>query len=456
MFREQIKSIKYIQNMAEETEASHSEIERGIEDLKKKLMSLDGYDEVINSEEYKTALEREKNKPVIRTPLEYKSFEEISREAGRNIKHNVGLKDILTPDDFRELDSRIDSHIKEFNREYSLDSWDYAIAGTCGLVAGMLDWACVKAPLKPATKFDAPADGIFNRLVQRGFNKVLPPDFSHKLSESFTIGSADTSVKNRLSSFSGNLSPYSHRLKEFSHDPVLGFIFGAFDIMNDSCTMIDGGKIVTYKSVQPNYFDGNIFNAMGRMFGHLASDINAPSAAGNRGMGLPAPFMGLLSMLKDVNVNGESVGKNVEYMYLKGYDMRQFAVTSIPVALMEILLRACWVIKGVAMDGKTFLAALSETAPFNMHKKFRMITAISYGVLCAANAGKVYVTDNILNLNYAAWLGLVWHGFFALKWALLDKHFELWNSFERKELARLEETINGIDRLAQEAEALPV
>ena len=76
--------------------------------------------------------------------------------------------------------------------------------------------------------------------------------------------------------------------------------------------MVNDGKIVVYKSVKENYFDGNIFNAMGRMFGHLVSDINAPSAAGNRGMGLPAPFMGLLSNLENFKINGQCVGTNIE------------------------------------------------------------------------------------------------------------------------------------------------
>ncbi len=453
MFSKQIKAVKHIQNMAGETEAIHDEIDRGIEDLKRSLMSLDAFDE----EEYQSALEHERNIQREAIPLERKTFREISREAEQSIPHNVTLNDILTREDKEEVNARIARHIEEFNREYSLDAWDYAIAGTCGLVAGMLDVLCVKSPVRStATNFSTPLDGIFNRAVQEAFNKILPPDLSHKLSESFRIGSADTSMKGRLSSFSGKLSPYNHRLKELSHDPVLGFIFGAYDMMNDSCTIIDNGKITTYKSLQANDFGDNIFYAVGRMFGHLASDINAPSASGNRGMGLPAPFMGLLSMLRGVNINGESVGSNIDYMYLSGYDMRQFTVSSVPVALMEILLRALWVIKGVSKEGKNFWQALSQTLPGNLHKKFRMMTAASYGVLCAFNAGKIHVTQNILDVNYAAWMGLIWNGFHAMKWALLDKHFMLWGSFERKELARLENTVNKLDELEHDVELLPV
>ena len=455
MFEKQGKAIKHIQNKADETEAMHSEIESEISKLESELQNVEGYEEAVNSEEYHQALERRKNEPEVYTPLEHKTFDEISREADRSINHHVGIKDILTPEDIEEMNRRIDSHIEEFNREYSLDLWDYAIAGSCGLLAAMLDILCVKAPLKPTEKFDVPADGVFNRVVQDAFNKIIPPDLSKELSEKFKIGSADASVKTRLKKFLGKLTPRNHRLKALSHDPILGFIFGALDIIRNTCTIVEGGRIKSYDAIVPNDFDGNIFHAMGQMLGHLLSDINAPSPAGNRGMGLPAPFMGLLSMLRNVKINGESVGDNVEYMYLKGYDMRQFVATSIPCAIMEILLRVCWCIKRTNED-KPLWPSIKETAPMNLHKKFRMIIALSYGVLCSVNAGKVYITQDILNLNYAAWMGLVWNGFHALKWALFDKQFELWNTFEKKELARLNDTLSKLDELEHNVERLPV
>ena len=53
-------------------------------------------------------------------------------------------------------------------------------------------------------------------------------------------------------------------------------------------------------------------------------------------------------------------------------------------------------------------------------------------------------------------MGLIWNGFHALKWALLDKHFMLWKTFERKELARLENTVSKLDELERDVEILPV
>ena len=59
---------------------------------------------------------------------------------------------------------------------------------------------------------------------------------------------------------------------------------------------------------------------------------------------------------------------------------------------------------------------------------------MAYGTVAAVNGGKVYVTENILNLNYTAWLGLMWNGFHAFKWALSAAPREV----EKKELESLE------------------
>lgn len=65
-------------------------------------------------------------------------------------------------------------------------------------------------------------------------------------------------------------------------------------------------------------------------------------------MGLPAPFMGLLRMLEDP-VGSSNFGKQIEYMYVNGYDFRQFIVTSIPMSIMEVLMRVFYVAKQVSL-----------------------------------------------------------------------------------------------------------
>ena len=183
-----------------------------------------------------------------------------------------------------------------------------------------------------------------------------------------------------------------------------------------------------------------------------AGSLAALAGTGNRGMGLPAPFMGILRMFDNINIGDINIGKTVEYMYVKGYDFRQFVVTSIPVAIMEVLLRVFYIVKQMNVYNVNFQDAFVETIPLNLNPKFRMMLALSYGTFAGVNAGKVYVTKNILNANYAAWMGFAWNTFFALKWALLDKHLKLWGDLEKKQIAEIEDIIVKLDALQSRAE----
>lgn len=455
MYEEQIKSIKYIQNMAQDTENNHDEIDKRITKLKNMLSQIEGVEEIKASPEYKQRVQKNIEAMSVKTPLQYKSFDEIYREANKKIPGKVELSDILTAEDFAIADSRVNDYVSDFNKRYSLDAWDYAIAGSCGLFAAMLDLLCVRAPLKPTAKYTDKVNGIFNRVVQDAFNKVLPPDVSKNLSDKYTIGGADSRTTWDLIGATGKImNPTNHRLHALSHDPVLGVIFGVWDMLHGTCTVVTDNGIQSFPA-KGGAVDGSIFNLIGRMFGHLLSDVNAPSGAGNRGMGLPAPFMGLLRMF-NIPVGSSTLGKQIEWMYVNGYDFRQFVTASIPMTIMEVLLRVFYVIKQTKQYSADFGETMLDTVPTRINPRFRMILALAYGTSSAVNAGKMYVTGNILNANYASWMGLAWNGFFALKWALLDKHLKLWEEVERKELERLEKMVGDMDKLIVQAELLPV
>ena len=144
-----------------------------------------------------------------------------------------------------------------------------------------------------------------------------------------------------------------------------------------------------------------------RSFGHLLSDVNAPTPHGNRGMGLPAPFMGLIRMFDNLPAGETDLGRQAEYMYIKGYDFRQFVVTSTPILIMEVLMRVFYVVKQVEQIRCSMVEALADTVPGKINPRFRIMLAMAYGMVAAVNGGKVYITENILSLNYTAWLGLV-------------------------------------------------
>ena len=448
-----IKAIRLLQKRSDTIEEAHDEIDKEISTTKRRLAELGDVDKstpdfVKRKQAYLDAMSEHKELTDVDSGTMY-------NEAEAAYPEDVNLDDILTAGDWKIVDKRIAAYIKDFNARYALDRWDYAIAGGCGLFAAMLDLLFVKAPAKPTTEWTKEVDGVFNGWVQQGFNRLLPPDVSGELGRLNTIGGADSStVAQLLGAPPGTLSPRGHRLRSLSHDPILGFLFGVLDMQRGTCTVIENGGLNIYQTTKEPV-DGSLFQLLGRLFGHLLSDVNAPSATGNRGMGLPAPFMGILRMFDSLPVGDSNLGRQID-MYANGYDFRQFVVTSIPVLIMEVMMRVFYAVKQVKRAGAPLGEALMDTMPLKMNPRFRMMLAMAYGTVASVNGAKVYITQEILNLNYAAWLGFIWNGSHAIKWALLDRDLKLWGEVEQKEIEALERIVDQIDGLTGRVGRLPV
>lgn len=454
-YQYEIKAIKLLQDRALDISNNQSEIDREIDEIKKRLASLNGLDGIDHSD-FMAKKESRLQGLTSGVAITEVSLHDIYLEAGLRYQESMTLNDILTENDLEKIDDKLDKRIHDFNLRYRLDKWDYAIAGSCGLFAAMLDLLCIKAPSKPTVKWNKKVDGIFNEWVQNAFNRILPPDISDTLSKLNTIGAPDSSVITDLIGAPAKaLNPINHRLRSLAHDPILGLFFGVFDMMNGTCTVVRNGEILSFPSTK-GPMKGNVFQLLGRMLGHLLSDVNAPSAKGNRGMGLPAPFMGILRMFEGIPVGESNFGKQIEWMYVNGYDFRQFVVSSVPMAIMEVLLRIFYVIKQMKLYGAPFGESILDTMPMNINPRFRIMLALSYGTSSAVNAGKMYVTKNIMNANYASWMGLTWNGFHALKWAIFDRQLKLWNEIEAKEIEEIESLIGDLDRLNTRASQLPI
>ena len=107
------------------------------------------------------------------------------------------------------------------------------------------------------------------------------------------------------------------------------------------------------------------------------------------------------------------------------------------------------------MYNAPFGETIMDTMPGRLNPRFRIMLALAYGTSSAVNAGKMYITQNILNANYASWLGLLWNGFHAMKWLLLDRQLKLWGEFETKEIEALENTVREIETLEARVARLP-
>ncbi|MGY3878434.1 hypothetical protein ACW5WK_13490 [Aeromonas enteropelogenes] len=455
-YQKDLKAIKLLQERSSKISIAHESINTDLDSIKAALSGLIDNEKELNSSDFIKSKEKYLESMSRPSQLVESSLEQIYNAAENAFKDSVLLSDVLTVQDSVEVSNKINLRVKAFNDQYGLDGWDYAIAGSCGLFAAMLDILFVKAPPKPTVKWEKEVDGVFNKWVQQAFNKILPPDLSEALSKANPTGAPDSStIADLVGAPPKSINPTNHRLRSLAHDPILGFIFGVMDMLNGTCTIVVNGTIKSFPSTKPAT-EGSIFQLLGRMLGHLLSDVNAPSANGNRGMGLPAPFMGILRMFEGIPVGDSNFGKQIEWMYVNGYDFRQFVVTSIPMAIMEVILRAFYAIKQMKLYDKPFGESLIDTIPLKMNPRFRIMLALAYGTSSSVNAGKVYVTKNILDANYASWMGLAWNGFHALKWVAFDRHLKLWDGVAQKEIEDIQDIVTELDDLSDRASQLPI
>ncbi|MCK5717162.1 MAG: hypothetical protein KAH77_06690 [Thiomargarita sp.] len=452
--KDEMKVIKLLQQGTNDISSSHKEINDDIEHIKRTLLEFQQNGVYFDKESIPT-LKSDLKKSNTKNISSKKNFSEIVDIANKKIPEEVGLKDILTDDDLLHINKKVHTYIDVFNKKHQLDAWDYAISGGTGLFCAILDVLFIRKPAKPTASYSNTVNGLFNQWSQKAINTLIPPELSTELEKIYKIGGTDASTSNGfIATILERFNPTNHRLKALSHDPVLAFIIGTLDVKNGTCTIIDNGSIKVLETVKGTSGHYNFFQALGKILGHLASDINAPSAKGNRGMGIPAPLMGLFGILQDVEINNQDIDKLVEYMYVNGYDARHFVTMSIPVLINEVLIRVLYIVKEMKYNKRDFVDIFKETLPLNLSHRFRMILNLSYGTMVAVNAGKVAITKDILNANYTMWMVFTWHTFHSLRWLLLTKNRELQEYIDTELVNELKELNLKIDELSKRAELL--
>ena len=213
------------------------------------------------------------------------------------------------------------------------------------------------------------------------------------------------------------LSAYYHRLLQLGHDPLLGFIFGVADILTGRMTTIDkAGNIVS--QVMENYADrkeSDIFAALAKQVIHFKSDVTTS-------MGLPAPLMSLFNLLQfgSIGEDEQTIAEIVQGMYYEGYDFIHFCSMSIPAMLVEVIVRLGYAIKRIK-EGHAVKDSIPLSLNREKHPKLATMLFIAHAGATAANAGKVYFTQNPVAINYPQWIAFAKYSYSQLKWVLLEK-----------------------------------
>lgn len=372
------------------------------------------------------------------------SWNQMVAEAQAFCGSNNALEDLFTQEELKNNHEAIRLLNKEYNQLHYLDRYDIAISALAGIVSGAVDILLVGIPQRGYEGLEA---GTLSNYIRDRFDKVFPAERVEKLANSKASKVPFDAQDNRhTTEYVTGLSADYHRLLSLGHDPLLGFVVGVFDILTGRMTTIDKtGKIVS--QVMENYADrkeSDIFVALAKQIIHFKSDITTS-------MGLPAPLMGLFNLLQFGSIGEEeqTIAEIVQGMYYEGYDFIHFCSLSIPVMIVEVIVRIGYAIKRIKEGHK-----ISESIPFSIdwkkHPKLATMLFIAHSGATAINAGKVYFSKNPMAINYPQWIAFAKYSYKQIKWILLERP-EARDAYIRRQLYDdLKGTCFMVDRCFEE------
>lgn len=347
----------------------------------------------------------------------------VDQYASRN---NVDLtvdpfKSLMSPIQRIELEKRIKEEFSIKNAQ--CDKYDYLIAGTCGVIGGLIDVFFVGMPGEG--KLTKVADSAVDSAVEKfaracgwgGAREGSDPTKSAiaYLERNFKVNydQATTFGKNGTDGAVGNLSPKNHHLKSLGHSPdLIGLFFSILNQFTDTSTFISNGQIITIDTETHELKGGNfiakIFSGFVNWLGHLFSDMAGSSGASGRGAGIPIPFYNLLLLL-DVGEFGQhkqSFATMATKVFEQGYDLRHGMAMAIPVLITELLTRIMWASKQRFYHNKLW----KECIPSASNPELRRMLLVAHGALCLIDAGDAALKSGgdmvqfILRTNIIGWV----------------------------------------------------
>lgn len=389
-------------------------------DMSKVETCISESEELLRSLGYGTELEKVKNTPNVskeKTIIQVPTWEQLCTEAEQVVGTHCRLESIFTEEELQSNQQFIRQLNKDYNRIHQLDRYDISISAAAGLLAAAVDILLVGIPQKSKNGIKA---GSLADFIRAKFDEVFPEDEMEKLAHSKVSKVSFDAQDNRHVPEDKRvvgLSSYYHRLLSLGHDPLLGFLFGVYDILNGTMTTIDkNGRFVS--QVMKNYADRketDIFAALAKQVIHFKSDITTS-------MGLPVPLMGLFNLLQFGTIGEEeqTIAEIVQGMYFEGYDFIHFCSMSLPVMLTEVIVRIGYAYKRMREGNK-----IKESIPFSTdrdrHPKLATMLFLAHSGAAAINAGKIYFTKNPMAINYPQWIAFAKYSYMQLKWILLKK-----------------------------------
>ncbi|MDW8750903.1 hypothetical protein Q7W34_05540 [Streptococcus suis] len=366
------------------------------------------------------------------------SWEQLVEKANQQVQDDIVFEDILTADEIAENREVLTALRAEYQAIYNLDKFDILLGVGSGILASLVDILLIGMPAKTVNA------GPLAKYVRKRFETVFSPgDLENWKFAKVPFDAQDNRNTKRIVN---GLSPQYHRLYSLGHDPLLGFIIGVLDIMNGQMTTIDKfGKIVVQD--MPNYQDRkeeNIFFAIAKLLVHFKSDITTS-------MGLPAPLMGLFNLLQFGRIGEEekTIAQIVQGMYHAGYDFIHFATMSIPVMIIEVLVRMGYACRRMS-QGVSLSDAVAFSTDRKKYPKLGTILFTAHSVSTAVNLGKIIITENPLAINYPQWLAFFKYSYQEVHYQLFIEPEQKRRFFEEHDCLQYDRLYTDIDTLFEE------
>lgn len=339
-------------------------------------------------------------------------------------QHHIEFGD----DPFRNLMSTSQRIVleKRIKEEFSLkkascDKYDYMIAGTCGLVGGIVDIFFVGLPGQgELTHF---TDDLTDKAVQKfaalngwaGAREGKDPTAS-------AIGFLERAFKVNYDHRHGSdverlfkMSTRNHHIKSLAHSPdLVGLFFSILTQFTSSAHFVDEGEIVTIDTetfeLKGSNIVSKIFSGFVNWIGHLFSDVAGSSGAQGRGSGIPIPFYSLLQFINvgEFGQHKQTFAKIAVQVFENGYDFRHGMAMAIPVLVTELMVRITWVIKQRTYHNKPW----AECMPSGANPELRRMLLIAHGSLCLVDTADAALRSGgnmiqfMLRANLIAWARL--------------------------------------------------
>ncbi|MBW3140555.1 hypothetical protein KUV56_13725 [Ferrimonas balearica] len=336
-------------------------------------------------------------------------------------RHHINLESdpferLMTPGQRADLERRIQ---QDFTLKTAhCDRYDYMIAGTCGVIGGLVDVFFVGMPGEGQLTHvaDSAVDSAVEKFASAcGWNGPSEGGDATKSAIGFLERQFKVNYDHRHGGDVDGLfrmSTRNHHIKSLAHSPdLVGLFFSILDQFTSTAHFVSDGKLVSVETetfeLKGSNFVAKLFCGFVNWLGHLFSDVAGSSGAASRGSGIPIPFYSLLQFANvgEFGQHRQTFATIAVQVFEKGYDLRHGLAMAIPVLLTELLTRVMWVVKQRCYHR----APWSQCLPSANNPELRRMLMVGHGTLCLVDAGDAALRSGgdmiqfLLRTNLIGW-----------------------------------------------------